>query len=155
MRPRRLGGFAYSGCHRYFVTCCTWQRQCHFTAGVVEALAPIMLTALRERGHECLAWVFMPDHAHLLLEGLTSEARFRDAMTLARQRTAVAFRRERGTPLWQDGYFERVLRREEDSGAVIAYILNNPVRAGLVQEWNEYALSWSVSVADLVRSGRG
>lgn len=47
------------------------------------------------------------------------------------------------TGLWQDGYYERVLRRDEDSPAVIDYILNNPVRAGLVDDPLAFPFSWS------------
>ena len=43
-----------------------------------------------------------------------------------------------GGPLWQDGYYERVLRRDEDIKEVARYIFENPVRAGLVQSPTEY-----------------
>ena len=40
--------------------------------------------------------------------------------------------------LWQDGYFERVLRDDEQLEIVARYIFDNPVRAGLAacaREW--------------------
>lgn len=61
-----------------------------------------------------LADVYMPDHLHMLLAGISRDVVFKPTMTLLRQRSAVAFRRAFGEPLWQDGYFERVLR--DDSG---------------------------------------
>jgi hypothetical protein len=33
--------------------------------------------------------------------------------------------------LWQEGYYDRVLRESDDSKTVARYLLNNPVRAGL------------------------
>ena len=35
-------------------------------------------------------------------------------------------------PLWQPGFYDRALRREDDRKAVARYILTNPLRAGLV-----------------------
>jgi len=85
----------------------------------------------------------MPDHLHMLLDGRSDAADFRAAMTVIRQRSAVAFRRATGQALWQDGYFERVLRREEQTVDVVRYILWNPVRANLVRAPEEYPYSWS------------
>ena len=45
--------------------------------------------------------------------------------------------------LWQDGFYDHVLRREEDSLAIAAYIVANPVRAGLVKSVTEYPYSGS------------
>ena len=43
--------------------------------------------------------------------------------------------------LWQRGYFDHIVRREEKLGQVAEYILNNPVRAGLVRDWAQYQFS--------------
>jgi REP element-mobilizing transposase RayT len=51
---------------------------------------------------------------------------------LARQRSAIAFSRQTGERLWQQGFFERTLRNDEAIEAVARYIEGNPVRAGLV-----------------------
>jgi hypothetical protein len=48
--------------------------------------------------------------------------------------------------LWQSGYHERVLRDSGTVGAVIAYILNNPVRGGLVDRADQYPHSWSATL---------
>ena len=61
---------------------------------------------------------------------------------LARQRAAYHARHAVVGPLWQGGYYERVLRREEKTETVVRYILDNPVRAGLVDRAEEYPYSW-------------
>jgi putative transposase len=63
---------------------------------------------------------------------------------VARRRLSVEFHRRVDGVLWQDGYFERVLRREEDTAAVIRYVLENPVRAGIVKSVTDFPFSWSV-----------
>jgi len=89
-----------------------------------------------------LAMTFMPDHAHLLVEGLSESSDFRTTLRLVRRRSAAACPPEL-RPLWQDGYHERVLRGDGAAG-VIDYILNNPVKAGLVERAPDYPFSWSV-----------
>jgi putative transposase len=42
--------------------------------------------------------------------------------------------------LWQKGYHDRAIRREEDLLAVARYIVANPLRAGLVKRVGDYPL---------------
>ena len=35
-------------------------------------------------------------------------------------------------PLWQDSYYDHVVRPEENLAGIVSYIIENPVRAGLV-----------------------
>jgi REP element-mobilizing transposase RayT len=49
-------------------------------------------------------------------------------------------------PLWQKGYWDRFIRNQAHFESAIDYILNNPVKAGLVQTPTEWP--WSGSFAD-------
>ena len=49
--------------------------------------------------------------------------------------------RHRAT-LWQEESFDHVLRSSENLDAKIAYVLQNPVRAGLVRIAEEYPWTW-------------
>jgi len=44
--------------------------------------------------------------------------------------------------LWQRGFYDHALRKEEDVQKVAEYIVNNPVRMGLVEDWRNYRFSW-------------
>ena len=48
------------------------------------------------------------------------------------------FKQETRDRLWQEGYYDHVLREADDVAEVIAYIVNNPVRAKLVVSPAEY-----------------
>lgn len=85
----------------------------------------------------------MPDHAHLLVQGLSDDANLRRFAKLAKQRSGAAFAMRHRRPLWQEGYFERVLRKEDDLKTIVSYVLANPVRAGLVASPAEYPYSGS------------
>jgi hypothetical protein len=44
--------------------------------------------------------------------------------------------------VWQAESFDHVLRSSESLDAKIAYILANPIRAGLVTKWEDYPWLW-------------
>ncbi len=48
--------------------------------------------------------------------------------------------RSRGSPVWQQGFHDHALRREEDAVHVARYIVANPLRAGLVGRIGDYPL---------------
>ena len=64
-----------------------------------------------------LAYCVMPDHVHVLLEGMTETADLRDAVARWKQRTGYIWRRCYGAQLWQPGYHDRVLREGDDTRA--------------------------------------
>ena len=142
-RPPRLKGFDFLGPHRYFVTCCTLDRHDAFVKDEPAlAVRSEILRTCNDRDFEEIALVLMPDHAHALVEGRTEVSAFTPFMTILRQRTAVAYRRVAGRRLWQDGYYEHVLRNEEDTREVAAYIIGNPIRKQLVERPGDYPYVW-------------
>ena len=142
-RPGRLKTFSYTGKHQYFVTRTTEARQKLFSsAEVVVALTDHILRTCDERCFKVLAYVFMEDHIHLLIEGECEDAHLVPMMTLLRQRTTIAYRRMRNGKLWQDGYYERVLRPSDDAFALIQYIRDNPTAAALPTERAHFPYVW-------------
>jgi len=85
----------------------------------------------------------MPDHIHLLVEGLSEIADLGHFVELAKQRSAHAARAYIRGRLWQAGYFDRVIREEDDVQDVIRYIVQNPLRARLVDRVDAYPYSGS------------
>ena len=90
-----------------------------------------------------LAWTVMPDHLHLLLElGDTPLPRCIQALK-SRTSRLVNAGMSRSASLWQAGYYDHCLRCDEDLLKQARYILENPVRAGIVQRPQDYPYSWS------------
>lgn len=86
-----------------------------------------------------LAWVLMPDHFHGLLRlhgglPLSTVVRYLKARSARR----IATRRDTGGRLWQPGFHDRALRKEEKRITIARYIIANPLRAGLVRRIGEY-----------------
>ncbi len=86
----------------------------------------------------------MPDHLHLLVEGETSVSNLITFVHQLKQLTEFLHRRRNHRRLWQQGYYEHVVRNGEATLVVARYILANPVRAGLVHEPRDYPFSGSL-----------
>jgi putative transposase len=138
--PARLRGFDYTGFHRYFLTFCTDHRRAWFTeASTVTLVLQQFLRAATEDHVALVAYCFMPDHAHLLVQGETPDADAKRFIVHAKQFSGYTFARLRGERLWQRYAYERVLRDSDATMSVARYILENPVRAGLVSSPDQYA----------------
>ena len=55
-----------------------------------------------------------------------------------KQKPATHTHARPGSKLWQNGYYDHVLRKDEDRLGIIAYLLSNPLRAGLVSDLRRY-----------------
>ncbi len=93
--------------------------------------------------------VVMPDHAHLILTPATDlEGRrihpLHEIMRLIKSHSARLINEQFGHAgrIWQQESFDHVLRSSESLDAKVAYILANPVRAGLVNVQEDYPWSW-------------
>jgi REP element-mobilizing transposase RayT len=93
--------------------------------------------------------VVMPDHAHLILTPGVDEVRQRvlplfEIMKAIKGASArkINQRIRRHGAIWQEESFDRVLRSAEDTDEELLYVLENPVRGGLVSSWQEYRWAW-------------
>jgi len=93
--------------------------------------------------HYCRAdaYCFMPDHLHVLITGVSENADAWQAMVKFKQVTGAWFWRNRPSVRWQSGFDVRFLNHGESVEAAARYVHNNPVRAGLVESWDEYRYS--------------
>ncbi len=80
----------------------------------------------------------MPDHVHLLLVGGRPTSNCRRFITRAKQFSGYHYQRAFNERLWQRYGYEHVLRASEEVFGVARYILENPIRAGLVRSVHDY-----------------
>lgn len=150
MLPKRtrLKTFDYLGLYRYFLTICTHQRRPLFeSAETVTAVLSQFVRAATEHQFALHAYVFMPDHMHLLVEGKADTSDLRAFVKIAKQRSGYDHAKGGNGRLWQPSYFEHVLREEERTPRVIAYMFNNPIAAGLATKFGEYRFAGSDTVS--------
>ena len=118
------------------------------TAGRVPLFAlPENVEALIEALHDCelagisqnLAWVVMPDHLHWLLQLQSGSL----GACLQRLKSRSARSIGDAGSIWQTGYHDHAIRRDESLRGVANYLLHNPVRAGLCEQPQDYPYAWS------------
>jgi len=102
-----------------------------------------LLRAARERRFAVRAASVMPDHLHVLVEGVRSDSDFGAFMKLFKQLTGFHIKQLTGYPVWVNGYFERVVRHDEDTRRYVQYILRNPVRARLAPDVGVHLHTWA------------
>jgi putative transposase len=135
------------------LTFCTFGKRELFKDG---ALVDELLSQLRscaDRFHfAVIVYCFMPDHFHVLIEGTSDDADLQEFVRIWKQQTSFDVKRDFGVKLWQRGYYEHILRGDESLEKVARYILENPVRKGLVQSPDEYPYlgSFVTTVEDLM-----
>ncbi|MGH9256046.1 MAG: hypothetical protein ACRD3C_15915 [Vicinamibacterales bacterium] len=74
----------------------------------------------------------------LLVEGTTTRSDLRKFVKGAKQSSGQVYARTHEERLWDEGYHDRVLRRDTDVREVARYIVWNPVRAGLASTPAQY-----------------
>lgn len=104
--------------------------------------------------YELFAYVIMPNHVHLLVKTF-EEYPIGGLVKTWKSFSAKAIRklfREGGAdyqpalpaillndkPFWQREYWDRFVRDEKHFNSSINYILENPVKAGLVNSWQDW-----------------
>jgi REP element-mobilizing transposase RayT len=89
---------------------------------------------------DSLAWVVMPDHLHWLIE--LRAGKLSEVVCRVKSRSTLAINKATGRTggLWQRGFHDRAIRRDESLLHVARYIVANPLRAGLVANIGDYPL---------------
>ena len=137
--PPHLSDFDYIGMYSYSLRWCTHERQPLFTqANHVNLVREQILRACRETDFEITVDCYMPDHEHKLVRGRTHTANALRFIKLAKQYSGFHFKQAFGVRLWQRYGYDRFLREDKDIWGVMQYIINNPVRAGLVERMEDY-----------------
>ena len=118
----------------YFITICCKQRGANqlCTPGVGPALLEAATFYRNQRKWCPTAFLLMPDHVHMITS-FGREYRIEEVVSAWKRYAANKYK-----IVWQQGFFEHRLRHNESAEEKTQYILQNPVRAGLVgkpEEW--------------------
>lgn len=139
-----MGGATYSITFRLFKTVS------HVAPLTAEERACVMQSILSLHGSMWQVDVFtvMPDHVHIVATPRQNSSGewypLSKILRLIKGRTAreINIRRRRTGPLWQTESFDRIIRDRGEYDEKAAYILNNSVKQGLVEEGWEYDGFW-------------
>ncbi len=93
--------------------------------------------------------VVMPDHVHLIFAPQIDRSRTKvyslaeitNAIKGASSHAINKLLQQKGR-VWQPESFDHVLRSSESLQEKVEYVLQNPVRRGLVCRWSDYPWIW-------------
>ena len=91
----------------------------------------------------------MPNHVHVVFTPLRREDETYEALPAIMQglKGSTAYQANlllgRRGSFWQHESYDHGVRDEGERRRIIAYVLNNPVKAGLVQHWQDWPWSYS------------
>jgi len=87
------------------------------------------------------AYCFMPDHIHLVISVQGNKSIIDFIRKL--KSTSVIKSRQFGFEgrIYQNRFYDHFIRKEDGLNKTIMYVLNNPVRKGLVDNWEDFPYS--------------
>ena len=140
----RLEAKDYIGRRQYFVTLCCARRRSLLGQREISgwAIARLRQSATRH-AFQVHAYCVMPDHLHLLAEGMGAGSNLLRFVAHFKQTTGFEFQQRWSKELWQFKYFDHILRQADASESVAWYIGLNPVRKGYCREARDYRYSGS------------
>jgi len=120
-----------------FITVCTHRRKRILAQPDVRTL---LLDCWRKTpGWTVGRYVIMPDHIHLFCAPLPAQDRsLEDWMRRWKSAASRRWPRPEEHPVWQRSFWDRQLRTNESYDEKWEYVRNNPVRAGLVQQADDW-----------------
>ncbi len=121
-------------------------------------IAKIVMDKLHEfdkKYYDLYAYVIMANHIHVLfdfgkqIDNISAEEEVSEinytplykVMNLlkgATARTANLLLGRTGNPFWQKDNYDHYVRNGKELNNIVSYILNNPVKAGIVEDWQAY-----------------
>lgn len=111
-----------------------------------ERVAHLILECLRAaaaaQGADLFVYCLMPDHLHLVAAMRPGGS---DIATLVKSFGIRATKRTKHllpSPLFQRSFYDSVLRGDSDLPDRCLYVVENPVRRQLVEDWHDYPYTW-------------
>lgn len=121
------------------------------------AVAEIVKDAIHyrdEKAYDLITYSIMPNHVHMVMRLLeriepvrradcpTNEKQYPLTKILQKLKWNTSLRSnrvlKRSGPFWQGESYDHVIRNDDELDRTIWYVLQNPVKAGLVQSWEQW-----------------
>ncbi len=159
-RSIRLPGYDYKTPGAYFITICSWQRECLFGEVIDDTMQLSLygktvffnwsILPKRYPNVELDNFIVMQNHVHgIIVLKDSREINYTESDKLALKKSKIhplseivrglktssarrinQMRYLTGVSVWQRGYYEHIIRNEESLFAIREYIINNPLSWG-------------------------
>ena len=130
-----------------FTLCFKGSRRLLIRPQTAALFADILASAAAKADCIVPVYCFMPDHQHLIITGIGQGSDIWKTIVSYKQRTGFFLSVYHPHLRWQKDFNDHVIRTEQNIANEVRYILDNPVRKGLVCSWEEYPFKGSVGCA--------
>lgn len=137
-----LDKFFYQGPLQAFVTICFYRKFDVITAGLANQIVTLLNDMEKRYQFIFLVYCLMPDHLHILIQIKEESQNLIDLIHLIKQN--ISFQLKGQYPnrqLWQDRFYEHIVRSHNELIKIAHYILENPVRKRRVVDFREWPYS--------------
>jgi putative transposase len=142
----RLPLHRYVGTAWFFVTfCCEGRKKIFLEPTRAQWFLDNLRSHALSHSLAIHAYCVMPDHVHLLSQGLTPASDLLRFLKDLKRKTGFAYKQDTRQQLWQKKSYDHALRASDPPDLVAWYIWMNPVRAGLCIGVNDYPWSGSLT----------
>jgi len=148
-----LEQYTFSDRDFFFTICARNQGQPFLNPVLAECVIASLLWTRERYQWQLFCYCLMPDHLHFIIrlphgERITYSAGVRGQSLEGALEQIARFKSYTTTQcwwkfgghhkLWQKSSYDRVIRENDNVEDAVFYVLNNPVRKGLVQYWEQY-----------------
>lgn len=126
-----------------FTLCLKHRPRFFVSTEIVSDVVGILLKETERFHCELEAYVFMPDHCHLILRGATIDSDVYRAVKMFKQKTGYWLSINYPSIRWQKDFYDHIIRNADAVGRNIHYVLANPVRAECTSDWKAYPFKGS------------
>ncbi len=97
-----------------------------------------------DKKYELICFCIMSNHFHLVFEMIQENYPINKIMQSIKGFSARMINKKLGKngDIWQDENYDRIVRNGEELGRIIRYTLNNPVKVGLVEKWEDWEFNY-------------
>ena len=133
----------------FFVTACTYRRKTILaTPPVAKAFVEFAERAYSDHNIAVGRYVIMPDHLHLFVCGPDNFELGRWIGQLKQCLGKSVVPAPSADPVWQRRFFDHVLRSDESYAEKWNYVRENPIRAGLVTNADDWPYAGEIIAID-------
>jgi len=118
------------------------------TKSPIDKVVPEILYSNDGLCYDLIAFCVMPNHVHLIITPLTDDSgnysKYDNIMQTIKLSSAVQINALLGTSgqFWMHENYDRIIRNERELNATINYLIQNPVKAGLVKDGMEWKYTY-------------
>ncbi|MEN6521030.1 MAG: transposase [Armatimonadota bacterium] len=127
----------------YFATLCANNKEKVFLNKTIAKLAvDSLMWCHKHNWFRIYAYCLMPNHLHLALSPVDDKRSLSESIGKFKSyTTSESWKLGFEGQLWQRSWYDHIARRDEDVLAICRYILENPVRATLVESCDKWPYS--------------